>query len=200
MKLLKFQRTFGFFAKFEFGIFMLGIIGLLSSVGSFIEQDESLEFYQENYSLTQPIYGFITWKSILFFGLDHIYTTWWFLSLLIILGISLVSCTFTRQFPLLSISKEYFFRKKKTSFLPLPFSIKLQTIYFLKEYILLQIQNLNFHLYQTRNLIYGYKGLIGRISPILVHFSLVLILLGGAVGAFFNFKVHKQIVYEPIKK
>ena len=45
MKLLKFQRTFGFFAKFEFGIFMLGIIALLSSVGSFIEQDESLEFY-----------------------------------------------------------------------------------------------------------------------------------------------------------
>jgi cytochrome c biogenesis protein len=191
MKLLKFQRTFGFFAKFEFGIFMLGIIALLSSVGSFIEQDESLEFYQENYSLTQPIYGFITWKSILFFGLDHIYTTWWFLSLLIILGISLISCTIIRQFPLVSNSKEYFFRKKKNSFTPLPFSIKFQNIYFLKESILLQIQNLNFHLYQTRNLIYGYKGLIGRISPILVHISLILILLGAGLGAFQNFKAQE---------
>jgi cytochrome c biogenesis protein len=164
---------------------------VFSSLGSFIEQDESIEFYKENYSVDRPIYGFITWKSITFFGLDHIYTTWWFLTLLIILGISLVSCTFTRQFPLLSISKEYFFRKKKTSFLPLPFSIKLQTIYFLKEYILLQIQNLNFYVYQTKNFLYGYKGLIGRISPILVHVSLILILLGSGLGALKNFKAQE---------
>ena len=133
MKLFKFQQTFSFFARFQFGLLILGIIAVFSSLGSFIEQDESIEFYKENYSVDRPIYGFITWKSITFFGLDHIYTTWWFLTLLIILGISLVSCTFTRQFPLLSISKEYFFRKKKTSFLPLPFSIKLQTIYFLNQ-------------------------------------------------------------------
>jgi cytochrome c biogenesis protein len=191
MKLFKFQQTFGFFAKFKFGISILAIIALFSSLGSFIEQDENIEFYKENYAIDKPIYGFITWKSITFLGLDHIYTTWWFLSLLIILGISLVSCTFTRQFPLLSISKEYFFRKKKTSFLPLPFSIKLQTIYFLKEYILLQIQNLNFYVYQTKNFLYGYKGLIGRISPILVHLSLILILLGSGLGALKNFKAQE---------
>jgi cytochrome c biogenesis protein len=191
MKLFKFQQTFSFFARFQFGLLILGIIAVFSSLGSFIEQDESIEFYKENYSVDRPIYGFITWKSITFFGLDHIYTTWWFLTLLIILGISLVSCTFTRQFPLLSISKEYFFRKKKTSFLPLPFSIKLQTIYFLKEYILLQIQNLNFYVYQTKNFLYGYKGLIGRISPILVHVSLILILLGSGLGALKNFKAQE---------
>jgi cytochrome c biogenesis protein len=191
MKLFKFQQTFSFFAKFKFGISILAIIALFSSLGSFIEQDENIEFYKENYAIDKPIYGFITWKSITFLGLDHIYTTWWFLSLLIILGISLVSCTFTRQFPLLSISKEYFFRKKKTSFLPLPFSIKLQTIYFLKEYILLQIQNLNFYVYQTKNFLYGYKGLIGRISPILVHLSLILILLGSGLGALKNFKAQE---------
>ena len=191
MKLFKFQQTFSFFARFQFGLLILGIIALFSSLGSFIEQDESIEFYKENYSVDRPIYGFITWKSITFFGFDHIYTTWWFLTLLIILGISLVSCTFTRQFPLLSISKEYFFRKKKTSFLPLPFSIKLQTIYFLKEYILLQIQNLNFYVYQTKNFLYGYKGLIGRISPILVHVSLILILLGSGLGALKNFKAQE---------
>jgi cytochrome c biogenesis protein len=36
--------------------------------------------------------------------------------------------------------------------------------------------------------IYGYKGLIGRISPILVHLSLIIILGGSALGAFKNFK------------
>jgi cytochrome c biogenesis protein len=53
---------------------------------------------------------------------------------------------------------------------------------------LLKIQELNFYIYQNGNVIYGYKGLIGRISPILVHLSLIIILGGSALGAFKNFK------------
>ena len=97
------------------------------------------------------------------------------LSLLITLGVCLISCTITRQFPIFVNSKEYFFRKKGNSFLGLPFSVKIKNIYYLKETILLKIQNMNFYIYQNGNLIYGYKGLIGRISPILVHFSLIVI-------------------------
>eukprot|EP01038_Epipyxis_sp_PR26KG_P003016 gene3016-4282_t len=86
----------------------------MSSLGSFIEQDEPVSFYEENYK--KPIYGFINSTFLLAIGLDHIYTTWWFLSLLALLGICLVSCTITRQFPLVENSKDYFFKGKKTSF------------------------------------------------------------------------------------
>jgi len=109
----------------------------------------------------------------------------------VILGISLITCTFTRQFPLFSNSKEYFFRKNKSSFLALPFSVKVKNIYYLKENILGKIQNLNFYIYQYDNLIYGYRGLIGRISPILVHISLIIILGGSSWGAFNNFKAQE---------
>ena len=57
--------------------------------------------------------------------------------------------------------------------------------------ILLKLQNLNFYIYQNKDLIYGYKGLIGRISPILVHFSLIVILIGASIGAFKNFKAQE---------
>jgi cytochrome c biogenesis protein len=130
-------------------------------------------------------------ENYYFFGLDHIYINWWFLLLLVILGISLITCTFTRQFPLLSNSKEYFFKKNSKSFLTLPFSVKLKNIYYLKENIVTKIQNLNFYIYQYGNLIYGYKGLIGRISPIIVHLSLIIILTGSAWGAFNNFKAQE---------
>jgi cytochrome c biogenesis protein ResB len=50
---------------------------------------------------------------------------------------------------------------------------------------------MNFYIYQNGNLIYGYKGLIGRISPILVHFSLIVILGGSSVGAFKTLKFKK---------
>lgn len=191
MKLLKIQKSLKIFTDLKFAILVLTILAIASSLGSFIEQDEPLAFYQQNYATNAPIYGFITWNLILFVGLDHVYTTWWFLSLLITLGVCLISCTITRQFPIFVNSKEYFFRKKGNSFLGLPFSVKVKNIYYLKEMILLKIQNMNFYVYQNGNLIYGYKGLIGRISPILVHFSLIVILGGSSVGAFKNFKVQE---------
>ena len=193
MKLVKIKNYLKFVSNLKFAIIILAIIAISSSLGSFIEQDEPISFYEENYPVTSPIYGFITSKFLLTFGFDHIYTTWWFFSLLLILGISLISCTITRQFPLFSNSKEYFFRKQKNSFLQLPFSIKIKNIYYLKENILLKIQNRNFYIYQKGNLIYGYKGLIGRISPILVHFSLIIILLGSFFGALQNFKAQELL-------
>jgi len=193
MSLLKIQNSLKILTDLKFAIIILGIIALLSSVGSFIEQDESLTFYQENYKLENPIYGFISWKLIINLGIDHIYTTWWFLTLLIILGISLIGCTISRQFPLVERSKEYFFKTKKKSFIELPFFARFKNVYYLKELVLLKLQNMNFYLYQRKNLIYGYKGLIGRISPILVHISLILILVGSSFGAFENFKAQEVL-------
>jgi cytochrome c biogenesis protein len=189
MKFLKLKNYLKILTDLKFAILILGIIAVISSLGSFIEQDESVAFYEENYQ--KPIYGFINSNFILWIGLDHVYTTWWFLNLLILLGICLISCTITRQFPLVENSKDYFFKGKKISFLNLPFSIQIKNLYYLKETILLKIQNKNFYIYQKGNFIYGYKGLIGRISPILVHLSLILILLGSSIGAFFNFKAQE---------
>jgi len=189
MKLLKVQTPIKIITDLRFAIFILGIIAVTSSVGSFIEQDEGKSFYEENY--LKPIYGFIDSNLILKLGLDHIYTTWWFLSLLAILSFSLIGCTIRRQFPLFKNSKEYFFKKEKTSFNNLSFSIKIKNIYYLKETVINKLQNLNFYIYQKKNVTYGYKGLIGRLSPILVHFSLLLILLGSSIGAFENFKAQE---------
>ena len=193
MKTLKIQKIPKILIDLKFSILILAMIALASSFGSFIEQDESTNFYEENYPITKPIYGFITSKVILTLGLDHVYNTWWFLLLLLILSISLIGCTLTRQFPLLNNSKDYFFRKQENSFLILPFSIKLKNSFYLKEAILLKLQNLNLYLYQKGNLIYGYKGLIGRISPILVHLSLIIILGGSTLGAFKNFKAQEVL-------
>ena len=191
MKNFKIQKIPKILIDLKFSIVILALIAFASSFGSFIEQDEPVSFYLENYPLEKPIYGFVTSKIILGLGLDHVYNTWWFLLLLGILSFSLVGCTLTRQFPLLENSKEYFFRKQNQSFLKLPFSIKLKKNFYLKETILLKLQKLNLYIYQRGNLIYGYKGLIGRISPILVHVSLIIILSGATLGAFKNFKAQE---------
>jgi cytochrome c biogenesis protein len=189
MKIIKFQTLLKLLTDLTFAIILLGIIALVSAMGSVIEQDEPISFYEENY--IKPIYGFIDSNFILTFGLNHIYVTWWFLLLLVLLSISLVGCTIKRQFPLVNNSKEYFFKKEKNSFKNLQFSIELKNNYYLKENLLGSIQELNFYLYQKGNSIYGYKGLIGRLSPIIVHFSLLLILFGSSCAAFQNFKAQE---------
>jgi len=179
------------FTDLKFALFLLAIIAIASSLGSFIEQDESINFYEENYR--KPIYGFINASLILKLGFDHIYRTWWFLFLLILLGVCLISCTITRQFPLFLTSKDYFFKNQKKSFLNFPFFIKLRNLFYLKETIIIKLQSFHFFIFQKKNFVYAYKGLIGRISPILVHFSLILILIGSSIGAFQNFKAQEIV-------
>ena len=193
MKLLKIQKSLKIFTDLKFALIILILIAFASSLGSFIEQDEIPSFYEETYPISKPIYGFITSNFILTLGIDHIYRVWWFLLLLIILGISLISCTITRQFPLFLTSKDYIFKKEKKSFFNLPFFVKIKNIYYIKEFILIKLQKMNFYIYQNKFLSYAYKGLIGRISPIIVHFSLILILLGSSLGAFQNFKAQELL-------
>ena len=129
MKTLKQQKLLKIFTDLRFAILILVMIALGSSIGSFIEQEEPLSFYQQNYPVEKPIYGFINWKIITFFQVDHIYRAWWFLILLIILGICLISCTVTRQFPLFINSKEYIFKKEKQSLKNLPFFVRIQNFF-----------------------------------------------------------------------
>ena len=63
----------------QFAILLLLLIAAFSSIGTFIEQGKDLSFYQLNYPDSQPLFGFISAKFILTAGLDHVYTTWWFI-------------------------------------------------------------------------------------------------------------------------
>ena len=58
MKTLKIQKIPKILIDLKFSILILAMIALASSFGSFIEQDESTSFYEENYPITKPIYGF----------------------------------------------------------------------------------------------------------------------------------------------
>jgi hypothetical protein len=47
MKLLKIQKSFKILTDLKFAILILGLLALASSLGSFIEQEESITFYEE---------------------------------------------------------------------------------------------------------------------------------------------------------
>ena len=75
------------------------IIGILIGIGTVIEQDQPLSFYQENYPINNAILGFIDWKFIILLQLNEIYNSYWFFLILVFFGATLISCTFTTQLP-----------------------------------------------------------------------------------------------------
>ena len=178
-------------ADLRFAIFILLIIAGFSIIGTVIEQDQILNYYQTNYPIESSIFGFINWKFIINFGLDHIYKTIWFITLLIIFSMSLLSCTFLQQLPSLKIAQRCQFFRNIKQFKKL--KIKDQLLNQSPSKIVYDLVCKNYSIFQQRKIIYCYKGLIGRIAPIIVHISMILILLGAVVGAIGGFNAQEIV-------
>jgi cytochrome c biogenesis protein len=190
MNLMK-QKLFRTIADLRFSIFILLLISVCSILGTIIEQDQSIEIYKVNYPLTNPVLGFLTWDMILQLGLDHVYKTWWFFLLMFLFGFSLISCTFLQQFPSLKVARRCQFFRTTEQFYRLKISTILTT--FAYSQILGRIQQNQYSIFQQKDIVYCYKGLIGRVAPILVHISMILILFGTIVSSLFGFKAQEIV-------
>nr|YP_010241846.1 Cytochrome c biogenesis protein [Coscinodiscus wailesii]YP_010241898.1 Cytochrome c biogenesis protein [Coscinodiscus wailesii]QTI82761.1 Cytochrome c biogenesis protein [Coscinodiscus wailesii]QTI82813.1 Cytochrome c biogenesis protein [Coscinodiscus wailesii] len=185
------QSFFKAFADLRFAITILLIIASFSIIGTIIEQDQSIETYKLNYPLTNKVLGVLSWDIILKFGLDHIYTTWWFLIFILVFGISLLTCTFLQQLPSLKIARRCQFFRTTAPFSKLKVSKQLENNNL--NQLLFRIKENRYSIYQQKNIIYCYKGLIGRIAPLIVHFSMILVLIGSIIGSLAGFKAQEII-------
>ena len=185
------QKFFRRIADLRFAIFILLLISLCSIIGTIIEQDQPLETYKTNYPLTNQLFGFLSWDRILLFGLDHVYKTWWFLTLILFFGISLITCTFLQQLPSLKIARRCQFFRTTEQFCRLKISTILNQLNLNK--ILARLKQNQYSIFQQKNIVYCYKGLIGRIAPIIVHISMILVLVGTIIGSLFGFKAQEII-------
>ena len=168
-------------ANLQFAIVLLLTIAGLSTLGSIIEQNQSIEFYQKNYSSNKVL----NYSLITNLGLDHIFTTWWFTLLLFIFGASLICCTFLQQLPILTSARQFKFYNSENKFNSLPFKNK--TVLISNGSLIKILENSNYQTFQKFKTIYAKKGIVGRISPIIVHFSMVLILSGTVLASFAGF-------------
>ncbi|MGF1539349.1 MAG: cytochrome c biogenesis protein [Pleurocapsa sp.] len=194
------RRFIGIVADLRLAIILLLVIAVLSIAGTVIEQGESLNFYQQNYPESPALYGFLSWKVILAWGLNHVYSTWWYLSLLILFGSSLTACTFTRQLPALKAARRWKYYQQPRQFEKLALSTELTTGSIKSLIPLLERQN--YRVFQQDNAIYARKGLIGRIGPIIVHAGMLIVLAGGIWGIFTGFFAQEMIAsgtVSPIK-
>ena len=185
------QNIFKSIADLRFAIFILLIIAFFSIIGTVIEQDQSIETYKLYYPITNKIFGFLSWDFILQFGLDHIYKTWWFIILILLFGVSLLTCTILQQFPSLKIARRCQFFRTTQQFCRLNISTNLKHL--ISSQLFFKIKEKNYLIFQQKNIFYCYKGLVGRIAPIIVHFSMIIILIGSIIGSISGFKAQEIV-------
>ena len=186
-----FRRLVAIVANLKLAIVLLLAIALVSIIGTVIEQSETLTFYQENYPESPALYGFLTWKVILIAGFNHVYSTWWYLSLLILFGASLTACTFRRQLPALKAARKWKYYQKPKQFEKLALSAELDRGSLKSLATLLQGQK--YQVWEQDNTLYARKGIIGRIGPIIVHLGMIIVLAGGMWGIFTGFFAQESI-------
>jgi cytochrome c biogenesis protein len=178
-------------ADLRLAIVLLLAIALFSISGTVIEQGQSLAYYQSNYPEHPALFGFLTWKVLLTLGLDHVYRTWWFLSILILFGSSLTACTFTRQFPALKAARRWKFYDEPRQFQKLALSAELDRGSLNSLTSLLEKRR--YKVFQEGDTLYARKGIIGRIGPIVVHASMLIILAGAILGAMTGFIAQEMV-------
>ena len=104
------------FSNLQFSIILLLVIASFSIIGTIIEQNKDIDFYHTHYNISDEHLTILNWKNIELFGLNHIYTTWWFLTLLFIFSLSLFICSLSRQIPSLQNARRWYFYKNPNQF------------------------------------------------------------------------------------
>ena len=179
----KISQVLNWLSSLKFAIFLLLLIAISCAVGTIIPQQESDQFYFDNFN-SNPFLGIFNGNILLLFELNHIYTSFWFLLLLSWLALALAVCSFRRQLPLLKSALKWIDYKSPRQIEKLSIS---QTIQVNNEKGLIDLKNnlkkQGWNLKETDGRIAARQGVIGRLGPILIHLGMILLMLGATYGS-----------------
>jgi len=185
------RRSLALLGDLRLAILLLLVIAVASIAGTVVEQGQPLTFYQANYPENPALFGFLSWRVLLALGLDHVYRTSWYLTLLVVFGASLMACTFSRQVPALKGAQrwQYYTEPRQFNKLALGTTIPHGSLSALATALTAK----GYRVWHTDHQLYARKGIAGRIGPIIVHASMILILLGGILGALTGFMAQELV-------
>nr|YP_009313612.1 Cytochrome c biogenesis protein ccs1 [Helminthocladia australis]SCW21866.1 Cytochrome c biogenesis protein ccs1 [Helminthocladia australis] len=179
------------FSNLSFSIMLLLTICFMSVLGTIIEQNKTIDYYQLKYPMHNSNLLSIDWKIITNYKLDEVYTSWIFLSLLFFFGLSLITCTFSTQLPSLKNARRW----KMKQHIKNPDIVHDQSNYnnITQSLPLYALNKAGYYTFYQQFSIYGYKGLSGRVGPIFVHMSIILLLIGSLASLFGSFYIQEMV-------
>lgn len=181
-----------FFCSIKFAITLLVLIILFSIIGTLIPQKSPDEEYISKLGLN--MFNFLRYTQI-----TNIFSSWWFISLLAILSVNILVCTIDRIETIVRVFSKPVFNTTTDTIKQLKFNAeipvsgqtgimeKIESILKYKKYkVAKKIQ-------PDAGIIIANKGKISRIGSLVIHFSIILILIGGAFSAVRGIKYNLKL-------
>ncbi|AAQ00657.1 MULTISPECIES: cytochrome c biogenesis protein ResB [Prochlorococcus] len=191
------RKIINWLSSLKVAIVLLILIALGSALGTALPQGEKAESYLKNYEVTRFL-GVINGDLLLQLQLDHVYSSFWFLFLLTWLSFSLIICSWKRQWPSLKKAIDWIDYKepKQIQKLAISQSFRIQKndngINPLANYL----ENNGWQVKIKSSRLAARKGLIGRVGPPLVHFGLILLIIGATYGVLKGQRLEKFLAPE----
>lgn len=179
------EKTWDFFSSVSVATVLIFIIAATSVLGSLIEQEGMYNSWKPPADFYPERYGQF-WGSLFFStGMTRMYSSWWYLSLLFMLGASLIVCSLERFIPLWKAVQrpntappESFVRHLKNRF-----TARVKDAAAPLAGLAASLRSRRYHVVEREGRLYADKGRWGRWGPYITHIGLLLILVGGMMRA-----------------
>ena len=180
----KISQVLNWLSSLKIAILLLLLIAISCASGTIIPQQESDQFYYDNFN-KNPLLGVLNGNLLLLFELNHIYTSSWFLLLLIWLALALAVCSFRRQLPILKSALNWIDYKspRQISKLSIAQEIKADNASESLAKLKINLKKKGWNIKETNGRIAARQGVIGRLGPILIHLGMILLMIGATYGS-----------------
>jgi cytochrome c biogenesis protein len=175
-----FDRVWNFFSSVKVAVYLIVIALLASVLGTLLPQEQYIPsnrpdaYYPQKYGTIGDIYYQL--------GLHHMYESWWFITLLSMIGISLVVCSLDRVIPLYQALKNQRVEKNISFILRQRIHQTVSTKEEEKESALDKwmntLQRKGYRVRREGDSLLAEKGRFSRWGPYVIHIGLILFLFG----------------------
>ncbi|MFO0104946.1 MAG: cytochrome c biogenesis protein ResB, partial [Cyanobium sp.] len=178
------SRLAAWISDLRLAIALLLVIAVASGIGTAIPQRETEGLYHQLYDAT-PWLGVLRADAVLSLQLDHVYSSGWFLGLLAWLALSLLLCSWRRQWPALRAALRWidYRSPRQLSKLSLAETVTCHDAVADLDGLEQRLRQQGWQIRRQEERLAARKGLLGRVGPLLVHAGLVVLMLGAAWGA-----------------
>lgn len=191
-----------FFASIKFAIVVFAIISIASIFGTVIEQNVDAE---KNIRLLTKIFGAEfapdVYRFIHAVGLDSMYKSWWFISLLFLFATNLIVCSIERLPSIIKIVKEPIKPINEDVITSLPIKVSKSTnknITDSLDYLKGILNKSGFKIEEHKNAndiqLVAEKGRLSRLGVYVTHLSIIILFLGVLIGIFKGFNGYVNIL------
>jgi cytochrome c biogenesis protein len=178
------NRLAAWISDLRLAIALLLVIAVASGIGTAIPQREEEKLYHQLYDQT-PWLGLFRGEAVLNLQLDHVYSSGWFLGLMAWLALSLLLCSWRRQWPALRAALRWidYSSPRQLSKLSLAETVCCNDAEASLDGLEQRLRAQGWQIIRQEQRLAARKGVAGRVGPLLVHAGLVVLMLGAAWGA-----------------